>query len=102
MKKNTPFDLKLIYQGNEIRVTGSITPYFPGTGPSMDHAGGSPDEPREIEDLCIYGDDGVEIDDESGKIYDDIQDEILEAVEDAERDDKAEAAERRADGGRDR
>lgn len=46
--KNLSFTLD-----EEIEVTCSVTPFVRGRGPSMDHAGGSPDEPSEVEDLYV-------------------------------------------------
>ena len=37
----------------EIEVQGTCIPRYRGHGPSMDHAGGEPDEPECVEDLYV-------------------------------------------------
>ena len=37
----------------ELEVQCSVTPEYPGKGPSMKHAGGEPPEPSEVEDLYV-------------------------------------------------
>lgn len=83
MKQNTYFDLDLIYDGEDIRAVGYITPYFPATGPSMESAGGDPEEGGEIEDLKLWrrvdGKD-VEVEDPDGEIALALQDDIYEGA----------------------
>ena len=100
--KNTNFDLTLTYDGAPVRCTGSISPAYPGRGPSMENAGGDPPEPAEIEDFRIYAEDGTEMEDADGEILDALADTIMEAVDDQLDIDMADAAEARSDRGRDR
>lgn len=41
------------YTEEEVEVTCSVSPGYRGRGPSMEHAGGEPAEPPEVEDLCV-------------------------------------------------
>ena len=95
------FDLRLIYDGEYVRVTGSISEYRPATGPSMESAGGDPAEGGEIQDFAIFAADGAEIEDADGLICDELADEIYRKAAEAAADDKADAAEARADRERD-
>lgn len=48
MNKKLAFNLDI-----ELEITCSVTRAYPGRGPSMEHAGGEPAEPSEIEDLYV-------------------------------------------------
>ena len=93
--RSMDFDMMLVYDGHTVRVTGRVTPGQPEQGPTYS-CGGQPAEPPEIEDLCVYAEDGteMEVDDE---IFESMQDEILEHVSQNEADDMNDAAERRND-----
>ena len=98
--KSQSFDLSLIYYGATVRCTGSISPAYPGRGPSMESAGGDPPEPAEIEDFRIYAEDGAEMEDADGDILTALYDTIMEAADDQLASDMADAADARSDRGR--
>lgn len=90
-RKVAGFDLVLLYDfgnGNEdCRVTGSIIPGEPPTGPTYD-CGGTPGCGPELEDLRFYRDERkpgekkpvwVEIEDDDGAIQKSMTDDIFEA-----------------------
>jgi len=91
----------LVYDGASVRVTGSVSPGYPERGPSY-ACGGTPAEPPEVEDLCIYAEDGTEMEDADGDIFEALQDDILERVSEDDAADQCEAAERRHDAEMDR
>jgi hypothetical protein len=61
----------------ELEVTASISPGFPGRGPSMAHAGGEPPEPAEVEDLYV----GVIIGGVSIEITDKLPKKVRQRIE---------------------
>jgi hypothetical protein len=48
------FDLAIEVRGHHLRVIGNATQYRPAKGPTMEHAGGEPEEPSEIEIESAY------------------------------------------------
>ncbi len=82
MIRNTFFSMELPYEDGLVRVEGSISPYFPATGPSMESAGGDPAEGGEIEDFKawkIIG--GVKVEtEETDEILKSLEDKIRETV----------------------
>jgi hypothetical protein len=88
------FDMELVYDGETLRVTGTITPGCEAT--RLD-----PPEPAEIEDFQAFREDGTEIED-TYAIYTALEDEIMEKVSDDVASDMADAAEARDDARRDR
>lgn len=74
----------------ELEVTASISPGFPGRGPSMDNAGGDPPDPPEVEDLyvgIIIGGVSIDITDKlPEKVRDKIEEQCFENAVDDERD----------------
>lgn len=97
MIRDHSFDLRLTHDGETVRVTGRITPYSPATGPSMESAGGEPAEGGEIEDFKVYAEDGHEMEDADGNIFDALQSEICEKVSEQAASDQADAAEAHSD-----
>lgn len=91
------FDYEMVYDGESVRVTGSISKYRPATGPSMAHAGGDPAEGGEIEDFQVFDESGKELDDDDGAILRALEDDIIERASEAAEDAAADAAEARAD-----
>ena len=100
MSRRRHFDMVLVYDGESVRVTGSVSPGYPERVPSYD-CGGTPAEPPEVEDLRIYAEDGTEIEDADGDIFEALQDDILERVSEDDAADQCEAAEHRHDAERD-
>ena len=101
MSRSHGFDLNLIYDGESVRVTGSVSEYVPArTNCSNDDA--CPAEGGEIEDFRIYAEDGTEMEDADGKIQEALTDSIMEAVSEEASSDKADAAEARRDRDEDR
>lgn len=93
-RRNHEFEMAVTYKGHELRVTGTVTPEVPETGPTYD-CGGTPAEPACIEDMEIVlvhrRKDGTirkrELGELPSKLYNDVEALIFEALyEQEERD----------------
>ena len=94
------FDMTLVYDGEEVRVKGTIDPGEPETGPTWD-CGGTPGCGPSIDDFNVFRGDGSKIEDTDGKIFAALEDEILRRASEDAADDAASAAEDAADARRD-
>ena len=83
MSKSHGFDLELVYDGEDVRVTGSITPGCEAVMHLSNGDPGYPAEPAEIEDFKAYRD-GVEITDDAEleRMFIALEDDIFEAAAD--------------------
>ena len=83
--KSHGFNLRLVYNGEEVRCTGSITPSYPDV---MHMPNGDPGYPGcgpEIDDLRLFqtvNGQEIEVEEMPDAILDALFDDILEAVDD--------------------
>ncbi len=96
MRKNDGFDFTAVYDGETVRVVGSVSPYYPAQGPTYS-CGGQPAEGNEIEDFRAFDAAGNEIEDADDEMLRALEDEILEHVDEARAEDCAAYAEYRRD-----
>lgn len=84
MKGGRHFDMTLPWEDGKIRVTGHVTRYYPAVMHLANGDPGYPAEGGEVEDLKIFACDGTEMDDSDGAIFRAIEDDIYEAVSEAD------------------
>ena len=101
MRRHRKFDLLFVLDGESLRVTGTMIPGYPETGPTYS-CGGTPAEGPELDGVQIFDDAGNEIEDVDGGIVELLADSIIERVMESEAGDRAAAAEYRSDAERDR
>lgn len=98
MSKGHGFDVRVIHEERELRITGTISKFYPAVMHLPNGDPGYPAEGGEIEDYVITdAETGEAIEDDDGKILEAVADDVYEQAAANAEDDKEDADERRAE-----